>query len=227
MVKTNLKVVEPRSPQREALAAAIAHLAQAEDALGVARDAKTKVRDRGWAAQDRLEALREEHRAAIDDPAAAYISAMKEGREAATLELEAPTKSRATAESEVQREIDALNATREALSEAIVDRDKAFAAAKSKVAVAVSEVMLSEIDVLQMLAQAESAAEDIVSRRCELMQLQSLLPASEEKAAIARFLSRQWLLQEYNNEHVFHHSALAIIASRDALMRDADAELPR
>jgi hypothetical protein len=223
MAKTCLKITEPRSPQREALAAAIANVAQAESDLRVARSAAGKARDRAWAAQDRLEALREEHQAATDDPAGAFIAAMQEGREAGVAELEAPTKTREAAESDVQREIDALMATRAALDKAIPDREKALADAKNKLAGAVAEVIRSEVDVAALLAEAEAVAADTVSRRSALYQLQSLLPpTSEEKAAIGQFLSRLWLRQEGSR----HPAAQAITAARDALMRDADAELP-
>jgi hypothetical protein len=226
MAKTNnLKVVEPQSQERKALASAIANVAQAEDALRLARDAVGQARDRAWAASDRLDALREELRAATDDPAGAFISAMKEGREAATLELEAPTKSRADAESEVQREIDALNATREALSAAIAEREKALTVAKKQLTAAVAQVLLSEIDVSALLKEAEAAEAIIVGRRCELLEIQSALPASDERAAIYKWVARPWLIHEYDRTHSAHPAAQAIIAARDALMRDADAAL--
>ncbi len=131
MAKTNLKVEEPRSPQREALASAIANLGRAEDDLRLARAAAGKVRDRAWAAQDRLEALRSEHQTAPANPAGAFIAAMREGRDAGVAELVAPTKTREVAEADIQREIDALTTTRAALDRAIPDREKALSAAKS------------------------------------------------------------------------------------------------
>jgi len=223
MAKTSLKA--ERSPQRLALAAAIANVAQAEDDLRVARSAAGKARDRAWAAQDRLEALREEHQATSDDPAGVFIAAMVGGRDAGVLELEAPTKSRGDAEAEIQREINALKATREALDKAIPEREKALADAKSKLTGAVAEVLRSEVNVAQLVAEAEAVAADIVERRALLMMLQSLLPPCQEKSAVDQFLARKWLVHEGNGEYARHSAAAAISAARDTLMRDADVAL--
>ena len=223
MAKTSLKA--ERSPQRLALAAAIANVAQAEDDLRVARSAAGKARDRAWAAQDRLEVLREEHQAATDDPAGVFIAAMVGGRDAGVLELEAPTKSRADAEAEIQREINALKATREALDKAIPEREKALAAAKNKLTGAVSEVIRSEVDVATLLAECDAVTQDLVARRSALLTLQSLLPPSEEKSGVDQFMARLFLRPEATGEYLRHPAAAAISAARDTLMRDADVAL--
>ncbi|MGO9770417.1 MAG: hypothetical protein ACLPSW_12845 [Roseiarcus sp.] len=222
MAKTNLKVEEPRSPQREALASAIANLGRAEDDLRLARAAAGKVRDRAWAAQDRLEALRSEHQTAPANPAGAFIAAMREGRDAGVAELVAPTKTREVAEADIQREIDALTTTRAALDRAIPDREKALSAAKSKLAGAVAEVLRSETDVPRLLKEAEAVAADIVAQRAMLMQLRSLLPAGAEKSAIESFIARPWLVNELNGQHP---TGQAVRAAYEALLRDADAAL--
>jgi chromosome segregation ATPase len=222
---TPLKLVSERSPQREALALAIANVAQAEGDLKVARDAAGKARDRAWAAQDRLDVLREEHQTAPANPADAFILAMRENRVAGVAELEGPAKSHQAEEAAIQAEIDALSSTRAAIAAAIPAREKALSDAKSKLAGAVAEVLRSEIDVPTLLAAAEKAEADIVSRRCALITIQSLLPPSDAKAAVDRFLARKWLLHEGNGEYARHPAAQAITAARDALMGDADAAL--
>jgi hypothetical protein len=218
-----MKVVESRSPEREVLARAIASLAQAESDLQAARGAVTSALERTWDAQDRLGALREEHRSATDGPAGVFIAAMQGGRQASAAELEAPSKTREAAEADIQREIEALRMTRAALDTEVVERAEVLSRAKLTLDGAVAEVLRSELDVATLLAEAEAATADIIARRCALIQLQSLLPASEEKAAIDRFLARLFLRAE--REFACHPAAQALAAAAEALKRDADAAL--
>ncbi len=225
MARTNLKVVDPRSPQREALASAIANVAQAEDDLRVAREAVDKARERPLDAQDRLAALQEQHAGATHNHATAFLAAIQDGREPSVEEIEGPAKSREAEEAEVLREIETLAKTRAALDEVIPAREKALATAKSKLTGTVAEVIRSETDVATLLAEAEAATADLTSRRSALITLQSLLPQSEEKAAVDLFLSRLFLRPEATGEYLHHPASQAITAAREALMRDPDAAL--
>jgi hypothetical protein len=222
---TPLKLVSERSPQREALAAAIANAERAEADAKAAREAAVKARDRKWEVDDRLEALRQQHQAAPISPAEAYIAATRAGHDVGLAELEAPTKARAAAEADLQREIDALTKTRHILEEAASNLGEVISATKRKVEEAVAEVLRSEVDAAPLLAEAEAAQSVVVKRRCALIQLASLLPHGEEKAKIDRFLGRQWLSAVGVPGFAHHPAAQAIAASREALMRDADAAL--
>jgi hypothetical protein len=227
MSKQNLKLVSERSPARLALASRIAEHAKAERDHRSAREAVDKARERAWDAQDRLASLQARPADATANPATAFIAAMQAGREHSVEELAGPAKAREAEEDAIAAEIEALAKMRAALDAAVIERESAIIAAKGKIKDAVAQVLRSEIDVAALLAEAEAVAADIVSRRCELMQLQSLLPASDERAAIDSFLSRPWLLHEHNRTHSAHQAAQAVTASRDALMRDADAEVLR
>jgi hypothetical protein len=223
MAKTSLKA--ERSPQRLALAAIIANLARAEADAKAAREAAAKARDRKWELDDRLDALRQQHQAAPISPAEAYIAASRAGHDVGLAELEAPIASRAAAEADLQREIDALTKTRNILEEAASKLGEVIPATKRKVEESVAEVLRSEIDAAPLLAEAEAAQSVVVEKRCALMQLASLLPHGDQKETIDRFLGRQWLLPVGVPGFAHHPAAQAIAASREALMRDADAAL--
>jgi hypothetical protein len=224
MTKPNLKLISERSPARAALATAIAEHANAERELLAAREAVEKARDRQWDAQHRLAALQERPAEATANPAMAFISAMQAGRDADVAEL-SPVNTRADEEAAIQDEIDALRKTRAALDTAVVEREAAISYTKVAVKDAVVEVLRGETDVARLLKEAEAEAATIVARRCELLQLRSLLPAGVEKSEIASFLARPWLLHELNGAYVSHPAALAVSGTRDALMQDADADV--
>jgi chromosome segregation ATPase len=225
MKASPLKLVAERSPARLALASRIAEHANAERDHRAAREAVDKARERAWDAQDRFAALQARPSEATANPATAFIAAMQAGREADVAEIEGPAKQRESEEAVIQAEIDALTKTRAALDAAVTERESAVTHAKGKIKDAAAEVIRSEADIPRLLREAEAVAADIVSRRCELLELQSMLHASDERAAIDSFLSRPWLLHEHNRTHSAHQAAQAVTASRDALMRDADAKL--
>jgi hypothetical protein len=225
MKATPLKLVSERSPVRVALAASIAEHANAERDHRAAREAVDKAREIAWNAQDRLAAMKARPAEATADPAAAFITAMQVGRQASVADLEGPAKAREAEEDAIQGEIESLTKMRVALDAAVIERESAIIAAKGKITDAAAQVLRSEIDVARLLEEAEAATADIVGRRCELLQLQSLLPASDERAAIDSFIARPWLIHEHDRTHSAHQAAQAVTASRDALMRDADAKL--
>jgi hypothetical protein len=227
MKATPLKLVSERSPARAALAAAIAEHANAERDHRSAREAVDKARERAWDAQDRLAVLQARPAEATANPGVAYITAVQEGREPSVAEIEGPAKTREAEEAAIQGEIEALVKTRAALDDAVIEREGAIIAAKGKIKDAAAEVMRSEINVAALLKEAEAAEAILVSRRCELLELQSLLPASDERAAIDSFVARPWLIHEHNRTHSTHPAAQAVTASLAALMRDADAALMR
>jgi predicted nucleic acid-binding Zn-ribbon protein len=225
MSNANLKLVAERSPARVALATAIAEHSTAERDLRAAREAVEKARDRQWDAQHRLAALQERPAEATANPATAFISAMQAGRDADVAELSEPKNARAAEEADIQGEIEALRKTRAALDAFIVEREGATVNAKGRVKDAVAEVLRSETDVSRLLKEASAVASDIVARRCELLQLRSLLPLGDEKKAIDSLLARPWLIHELNNAYVSHPAAQAVSRAHAALMRDADAPL--
>jgi predicted nucleic acid-binding Zn-ribbon protein len=227
MTKTNLKAVIPQlSPARAALAAAIAEHANADRDLRTAHEAVDKARQRAWDAQDRLAAAHARPADATGDPATAFIAGMQEGRNAGVAELVAPTKTREAAETDIQQEIDALTKTRAALDESVRERESAAVRTRNDVKGAAAEVLRVETDVGALINEAEAAAADIVARRCALLQLQSLLPPSQEKKGIDSFLAHPWLAHQLNGAFVSHPAAQSVSLAHDALLRDADAELP-
>jgi predicted nucleic acid-binding Zn-ribbon protein len=226
MMKTNLKaVIPPRSAARAALADCIAEHDHAERDLRAAREAVDKARKRAWDAQDRLAAAHARPAEATGDPAAAFIAAMHEGREASVADLNGPANTREAEEAEMASEIQALQKTRAALDETVMERESAVVRTRNHLKDAVAEVLRIETDVARLLKEAETVTADIVARRCALLKLQSLLPASAEKTAIDLFLARPWLLQEFGGAFVSHPAAQSVSRAHNALTHDADAAL--
>jgi predicted nucleic acid-binding Zn-ribbon protein len=225
MAQPNLKLAGSRSPQREALASAIADHANAVRDHLAAREAVEKARERVWSAQDRLAALQERPAYATGNPAVAFIAAMQEGREASVGELEGPAKTREAEEAEIAAEIEALQKTRAALDAAVIEREGPIAYAKGKVRDAVAQVLRSEVNVAALLTEAEAVEADIIARRCALMQLASLLSPCAEKTALDTFLARPWIAPANHLSFSFHPEAQALAAAAEALKRDADAAL--
>jgi hypothetical protein len=118
MANPNIKLATsdppPRSPERVALAAAIAHRDGAERELAVAREAVRQARGKRFKAQDRLDTLREarEEDAASQSLGAVFIASIAAGEACGLADLE-PASTRRD-EDDLEHEIETWTQTQAA-----------------------------------------------------------------------------------------------------------------
>lgn len=196
------KTPRPEPPEDDAraqLASAIEAAAQAEaGARGLERAAETAF-ERQIEADHRLEAIRKRHANEAASGADAFIIASMRGDgNIGVAELEAPSKKHAAEIAEAEREIAVLRSVRKEIEARIEPARQAAKDAKGKIEQCARIVLATGIDVPAMLKDAELAASWIIGARSVFLHLMSILPPGPEHDQLAHFLSRPWLMGEYD-----------------------------
>ncbi len=225
MTKANLKLVETRDPAREALAQAIANREAAQAALNASHAAEESARDRRWAAQSALDAIKQRHAEQPVDGAEAFMTQFAAGHNIDLDELERPAAVRHAELVRAQRAIDTLAQVRESIESGMETKRRALEWAEIHVADAVREAIAASIDVESLIETALAAEAAAVAARAALAAVGRLLPNGASQKSIAEHLGRAWLAHEMNFSSSplpagqrFHQFAAALEHDADAVL---------
>ncbi len=222
---SNLKVVvppPPRSPEREALAIAIADRQAAECELAAAKMAAEQASRRKYAAENKLT----EFRTARDEEApgsfaADLIESVKSGADldvAAIGQRDTEAKAR---EEELQNAVHIWGKSYAACEASIPGRENDLTWCDRKVLEAARKVVAAHPDVAQLLAEAKKVHDDLDRRRNELLTVLHLASGTPQAEEINGYLARGLLI----DERLFPICG-EWNAAWQALLSDADTVLP-
>lgn len=226
-MKPNMRLVgDARTPQREALAAAIERHAAAVEAVRRVEQGREQAAETVYRASDALKAA---------EAALAEAQADEGGRLAAKALGEDAGPIATDAEASVKQASNDLNIarrTRDALDERAQREAAEVGRAKEAVEKCIGEVVRSKTDVARLLGEARVAQANLVSRRIVLRHLfNNGLVAEQEQGELRNFLLFENNLPvgrgqvEYGNFDS-HPAADAWKAALQELRENADAPLP-
>jgi len=227
MAKPDIKLVTPqRSAERSELAAAIEHVSAADNSVEAVRAAVGRANEMVSAASERLEEARVEVANAKEAQTARLVASASSGE---------ALKPDTTLRSARMREIEAaddLDAARDALAlvEARLDDPETdHRRAKERVGRAVEAVFVGEVD--RLIEEAREAQAKVAEKRAVLQCIAANVDAFRQLAARNKiqsfFMDTSFSLQHNYDAWKSHPAAKPWLDARDALSRDADAELPR
>lgn len=227
MTKSNLKLVTPqRSPERAELAGAIEHVAAADHNVEAIRAAVERANDMVSAASERLDNARAEVAEAKEAQAARLIASATSGEP-----LAPDTTLRAARLKEIEA-ADDLDAARDALAliEARLDDPETdHRRAKDRLERAVEAVFLSEVD--RLIEEAREAQRKVAEKRAVLQAIAANVDAFRQLEARKKiqsfFADTAFSLTHFYDAWKSSPAAKPWLDVRDALLKDADRELPR
>jgi hypothetical protein len=225
MKATPLKLISQRSQARAELADAMEHVAAADNAVEAVRAAVKRANEMAVAASSRLDEARTEVAEAKEAQTARLVASASTGE---------PLKPDTTLRAARMREIEAadeLDAARDALAlvEARLDDPETdHRRAKERVERAVEVVFVGDVD--RLIEEAREAQAKVAEKRAVLQCIAANADAFRQLAARNKiqsfFLDTSFALQHNYDAWKSHPATKPWIDARDALSRDADAELP-
>ncbi len=223
---SNLKVVPPmapRSPEREALAAAIVKRQAAQRELTAAEDARGQAQRRRWDADTELSKFR---MARDEEPPENFaddlISHVKDGTDYDVAVIGRRDVEAREREAELQNAADVWTKAQRACEAAIPDRRCDLEWADRHVVTAARKVIAAHPEVEKLLAEAKKIRDDLDLRQSELLTVLHLVTSSSEIGArLNDELARGLLIDERQFPICGEWNS-----AFNALQRDADAPLP-
>jgi hypothetical protein len=214
---------EPLTPERAALAAAIADREVAEKNLAAARDAAAKAFDHVMQADAALERLQAEASEEQPQRVDHMIAAIDAGDLALiSRPVEVLREKIAAAEQTLAN----WRAARLAAEAAIPDRERALEKAKEKVGRAARGVIAAGVDVQRLLADAEVAVRSICEMRALLESIKSVLPPPWADGGDVGKALDKFAWPDLTGEAGSFPVADSWLAAFEALQRDARAAIP-
>jgi hypothetical protein len=226
MAKPDIKLVTPqRSAERSELAAAIEHVSAADNSVEAVRAAVGRANEMVSAASERLEEARVEVANAKEAQTARLVASASSGEA-----LAPDTTLRAARMREIEA-ADDLDAARDALGlveQRLDDPELDQRRAKERLERAREAVFVGEVD--RLIEEAREAQAKVAEKRAVLQAIAANVDAFRQLAARNKiqsfFLDTSFALQHNYDAWKSHPAAKPWLDVRDALSRDADAELP-
>ncbi len=222
---TNLKVVPAptaRSPEREALAAAIVERDAAARELAAAKTAADQARSRQWAAEAELS----EFRAARDEQspdsfALDFIEAAKAGTDCDVITIGRRDVEAREREAELQNTVDLWSKARVSCESAIPGRENDVMWADRRLDAAARAVIASHSEIPKLLDKARELHDALDRSRNVLVTIANLVSGTQMEAPLREYLTRGLVVCE-----VDYPICLGWRLTLKGLLNDADAALP-
>jgi hypothetical protein len=213
-----------RDPARAALATAIALEGGARRDLKVAEDAVELAAERCWRAQSALDELSKVVAAPSGALAAEFISSVGAGNPCGTAVLERSGVDARAKMAAAENDVRVWEQTRDECAQVSRSKEAAALQEKSRVERCAREVIANSATAMRLMDDLETRQAEIIARRVALQFIWSKALNSELAQSDEERMAR--LLRQDLSGHTQHPARGAWQAAFDALMTDAEAELP-
>ena len=227
MSKQGLKLVTPpRSPERAELSAAIEHVAAANNSVEAVRAAVARANEMVVAASERLDNARAEVANAKEAQTARLVASASSGE---TLAPDTTLRAARLREIEAADDLDAARDALALVEARLDDPETDHRRAKERVERAVEAVFVGEVD--RLIEEAREAQRRVAEKRAVLQAIAANVDAFRQLEARKKiqsfFADTAFTLTHFYDAWKSSPAAKPWIDARDALSRDADAELPK